>query len=1048
MLLIVGVAFAPAAFIQHETQNDSCPARQDRSTFQFYGDTFTTKFNSVSSYTGHFEESDGCSANTYRPSYDLHCREKRKSPHEHINSIIDVHVNYNCPSNRPRHTRKRRREDQISSFLSLLCGNERLKTDIESRSLIISENNNSDRSTNLCSKYSEDLTIPFSTDSKINLDPVKVEIYQNGRESLCQGNRHMGDFRGSILAETAVQSTPSICLPRNLDYAYNSTLHQMAGQTKNRLHHQVGFGSPSVYFPKYVNTVPEVDINRCLSKKRMVEEVEENQEMRMKKKKMSEKKYHRHAKPPYSYVGLIALAIQSSPTKMLKLSEILSKISTMFPFFKGEYQGWRDSVRHNLSQNSCFKKVLPDPSRPHSKGNYWTVDIAKIPPDKLKRQNTAVSRNVAPGFSYARDLNDIFDLETGQLRASAKHVTSLQDGFFDIGSFPNESYCGSTTGSSNLERQSAGYTTSSSNSGSLAPTPGSNVSADFSQFSPPNIFPEEKITIHNEPLASIQQPDDGGRGSALQANNCAMQSLAQLPSLHSLPTPTPQIENCSEIGAVSSGLNFPDLSLANGMQPLDTRRYSSDSPVPTETSSDSETRHLAQSNSDKSKTNNGCMRKRKNAKYNRQRRLQHAFRRDKRMAENENAPTKLLSNSCGASDSSRLSSNSSTNSLEIATESSKKLVRDKEEKDSEDTIMNKVVDDQVDQTTVLHYGGSKSAEYIDPDQVVKSKSLPVVTPVSPLPSANSELTAKVPPPNQAPFSAIEKTKTQKACTEIASRDDSGEGNSKSFEPVGPPNVTLPISEKTTQLDSVVTHLLHQNMSPQNTDPAVEHCSNLNNNNISNQVETMDTINCVNLAVPNNNIFPDQFDFIKEQASILAGKTANITSTIPPHLGIHNSTGFEFGTSNRLPRQPVYFPPSPMPSNPPTPSSSIPGSPINYFPGGINTFSVHQNSSCHPDIPQSQFPSHHLPFPPKPSLHDPNYFLSTRQFSGMENHVPLNTSIYGRNNFTKGTGAGVGTHSELFPQTFLMHPRLHHPAAVVRNPYTYQHRAPNWSLVPK
>ncbi|CAK8673381.1 unnamed protein product [Clavelina lepadiformis] len=148
---------------------------------------------------------------------------------------------------------------------------------------------------------------------------------------------------------------------------------------------------------------------------------------KMTKKKIADKKYRRYEKPPYSYVGLIALAIRSSSTKMLKLSEILTRISAMFPFFKGEYQGWRDSVRHNLSQNKCFKKVLPDPSRPHSKGNYWTVDLNLIPPEKLKRQNTSVSRNVAPGYSYAKDLTSIFDLETGQLKVPAS--VGKQHGF-------------------------------------------------------------------------------------------------------------------------------------------------------------------------------------------------------------------------------------------------------------------------------------------------------------------------------------------------------------------------------------------------------------------------------------------------------------------------------------------------------------------------------------------------------------------------------------------------------------------------------------------
>lgn len=69
------------------------------------------------------------------------------------------------------------------------------------------------------------------------------------------------------------------------------------------------------------------------------------------------KRYKRYAKPPYSYVSLISLSILSSPEKKLRLSQILKRISEMFPFFNGSYQGWRDSVRHNLSQNECFVKV-------------------------------------------------------------------------------------------------------------------------------------------------------------------------------------------------------------------------------------------------------------------------------------------------------------------------------------------------------------------------------------------------------------------------------------------------------------------------------------------------------------------------------------------------------------------------------------------------------------------------------------------------------------------------------------------------------------------
>ncbi|KAM9839648.1 forkhead box protein H1 [Aulostomus maculatus] len=104
------------------------------------------------------------------------------------------------------------------------------------------------------------------------------------------------------------------------------------------------------------------------------------------------KNYQRYPKPPYSYLAMIAMVIQRSPEKKLTLSEILKEISSLFPFFKGNYKGWRDSVRHNLSSYDCFVKVLKDPGKPQGKGNFWAVELSRVPLELLKRQNTAVSR--------------------------------------------------------------------------------------------------------------------------------------------------------------------------------------------------------------------------------------------------------------------------------------------------------------------------------------------------------------------------------------------------------------------------------------------------------------------------------------------------------------------------------------------------------------------------------------------------------------------------------------------------------------------------------
>lgn len=86
------------------------------------------------------------------------------------------------------------------------------------------------------------------------------------------------------------------------------------------------------------------------------------------------KPYTRRPKPPYSYIALIAMAIRESSNGRLTLAEINDYLMKKFPFFRGSYTGWRNSVRHNLSLNDCFLKVLRDPSRPWGKDNYWMLN--------------------------------------------------------------------------------------------------------------------------------------------------------------------------------------------------------------------------------------------------------------------------------------------------------------------------------------------------------------------------------------------------------------------------------------------------------------------------------------------------------------------------------------------------------------------------------------------------------------------------------------------------------------------------------------------------
>ena len=125
-----------------------------------------------------------------------------------------------------------------------------------------------------------------------------------------------------------------------------------------------------------------------IGQKRKKQSQEKNLSKKAKKETIAPT-YRRWPKPPYSYCGMIAVALQRAPRHELTLQGIHASLMEFFPFFRGSYMGWRCSVRHTLSHCSCFVKL---PTETPQRASLWTVDWSKLSPVVFDRQNSKFER--------------------------------------------------------------------------------------------------------------------------------------------------------------------------------------------------------------------------------------------------------------------------------------------------------------------------------------------------------------------------------------------------------------------------------------------------------------------------------------------------------------------------------------------------------------------------------------------------------------------------------------------------------------------------------
>lgn len=109
-------------------------------------------------------------------------------------------------------------------------------------------------------------------------------------------------------------------------------------------------------------------------------------------------------KPQYTYPALITMAIKSAKDQQLTLREIYDYLRRNFPYFATTpKKGWQNSIRHNLSLNKCFLKVVR-PDGCSKKGCLWKLDPAI--PDMYEDGNYCRRRRVRSTSSFNRKNNE------------------------------------------------------------------------------------------------------------------------------------------------------------------------------------------------------------------------------------------------------------------------------------------------------------------------------------------------------------------------------------------------------------------------------------------------------------------------------------------------------------------------------------------------------------------------------------------------------------------------------------------------------------------
>lgn len=186
-----------------------------------------------------------------------------------------------------------------------------------------------------------------------------------------------------------------------------------------------------------------------------------------------------HAKPHYSYIALIAMAIQKSKCGMVTLNDIYNYIMETFPYYRQNQQRWQNSIRHSLSFNDCFVKVPRGADKP-GKGSYWTLH----PQAGNMFENGCYLRR-QKRFKSDRDANLASSMAAAAVSGMGGHLEEDDDEHHENGGQVSATTTGNTNKKKEGKRQSTAASSKSKKHAANSPSSiGSSSSSSSSSSSP------------------------------------------------------------------------------------------------------------------------------------------------------------------------------------------------------------------------------------------------------------------------------------------------------------------------------------------------------------------------------------------------------------------------------------------------------------------------------------------------------------------------------------------------------------------------------------